>query len=286
MNSPSVQARNGVDIPLLGFGVYKLDRKEQLAQAVDEAIRTGYRHFDTARIYGNERDLGEAVRRSGLDRREFFLTSKIWNTDLGYVSAKKAFERTLKKLGTDYLDMYLIHFAAPGYPEAWRALEELYEEGKVRVIGTANFGQAQLERLMEGARVLPMLNQIETHPEYARQDIRSFMDAHGILHEAWAPLGQGNPELLRHPRLRKIAEQHGKTVAQIILRWHMQRGTVTIPKSANPRRIRENFDIFGFALNESDMRTIDALDRNRRYAIDPNGYIVNPLYNKAMRLFL
>lgn len=286
MNSPSVQARNGVEIPLLGFGVYKLNRKEHLEQAVDEAIRTGYRHFDTARIYKNEHRLGEAVRRSGIDRSEFFLTSKIWNTDLGYSSAKKAFERTLKQLGIDYLDMYLIHFAAPGYMDTWRALEKLYEEGKVRVIGTANFGKARLERLMDGARIPPMLNQIETHPEYAQKELHAFMDAHGILHQAWAPLGQGNPELLRHPQLLTIAARHGKTVAQIILRWHLQRGIITIPKSANPRRIRENFDIFRFTLEEKDMRTLYALDRNRRYAIDPDGYIVHPLYNKAMRWFL
>ncbi|MEK8133108.1 aldo/keto reductase [Paenibacillus filicis] len=286
VQTQAVQAVNGVKIPQLGFGVYKITKEAEFQTAISEAIRLGYRHFDTARIYGNEAALGREIRNSLIPREDFFITSKVWNTDHGYKATKKAFEQTCKKLNVDYLDMYLIHFASPHYIETWKAMEELYLEGKIKVIGVANFEIQHLEELMKHAKIPPMINQIETHPEFPQNELHDYLKEHRILHEAWGPLGQGNKALLEHPELKGIAEHHHKTVAQVILRWHLERGIILIPKSSNPKRIKENSEIFDFELTGDDMEKISQLNTGRRYSIHPTGYIIHPIYNKLMKIFM
>ncbi|KOP81351.1 glyoxal reductase [Bacillus sp. FJAT-21945] len=281
-----VEAVNGVKIPQLGFGVYKIKKKEEFETAINEAIRIGFRHFDTAKIYGNEKALGTAIEKSQIPRDQFFITSKVWNTDHGYEATKKAFEQTCKKLNVKYLDMYLIHFASPHYLETWKAMEELYMEGRIKVIGVANFEIKHLEKLMKQSRIPPMINQVETHPEFPQNELHDYHKNHHILHEAWGPLGQGNKALLEHPVLKIIAHEHQKTVAQVILRWHLQRGIIIIPKSSNLKRIKENSEIFDFTLTREEMEKINQLNTGRRYSINPTGYIVNPFYNGLMKIFI
>ncbi|MDD7795400.1 aldo/keto reductase [Clostridium sp. 'White wine YQ'] len=281
-----IEAVNGVKIPQVGFGVYKLTKREDFETAVGEAIRIGYRHFDTAKIYGNEKDLGIEIQKSKIPREEFFIASKVWNTELGYKATKKAFEKTCKNLNIEYIDMYLIHFAAPGYIEAWRAMEELYLEGKIKVIGVANFEIQHLEELMKHSKVKPMINQIETHPEFQQDELHNYLTNHKILHEAWASLGQGNRDLLKNTVLNEIARNHKRTVAQVILRWHIQRGIIIIPKSSNPKRIKENIQLFDFELSSEEMERISQLNTGKRYSHSPTGYMVNPLYNKLMKMFI
>ncbi|MBA9084347.1 Glyoxal reductase [compost metagenome] len=281
-----IEAVNGVKIPQLGFGVYKIKKGEEFERAIREAIRVGYRHFDTAKIYGNEEALGRELQKSGNPREQFFITSKVWTTDLGYEATKKAFEQTCKKLNVTYLDMYLIHFAGPRYLEAWKALEELYLGGKIKVIGVANFEIQHLENVMKHSKIPPMINQIETHPEFPQNELHEYLARHRILHEAWGPLGQGNKALLERPELTEIALHHEKSAAQIILRWHLQRGIIVIPKSSNPQRIKENSEIFDFELTEKEMEKIDRLNTGKRYSVNPTGYMVNPLYTKMMKLFI
>ncbi|SEB99217.1 aldo/keto reductase [Paenibacillus sp. GP183] len=281
-----IEASNGVKIPQLGLGVFKLTKKEQFETAIREAIRIGYRHFDTAKIYGNEKILGIEIQKSQIPREEFFITSKVWNTDHGYEAAKRAFEQTCKKLNVEYLDMYLIHFASPYYLETWQAMEELYMEGKIKVIGVANFEIQHLEDLMKHSKIPPMINQIETHPEFPQNDLHDYLIKHQILHEAWGPLGQGNKALLENPELKKIAHHHHKTVAQVILRWHLQRGIIIIPKSSNPKRIKENSQLFDFELTSEDMEKINQLNTGKRYSISPTGFIINPFLNKLMKIFI
>ena len=281
-----IKAANGVKIPQVGFGVYKLIKEEDFENAVGEAIRNGYRHFDTAKIYGNEKKLGMEIQKSKIPREEFFITSKVWNTDLGYEATKKAFKRTCENLNVEYIDMYLIHFAAPCYLEAWRAMEDLYSEGKIKVIGVANFEIQHLEELMKHSKIAPMVNQIETHPEFPQNDLHDYLIKHKILHAAWAPLGQGNKDLLKNKVLEEIANDHKKTVAQVILRWHTQRGIIIIPKSSNPKRIKENIQLFDFELSSEEMEKVNQLNTGKRYSHNPSGYMVNPLYNKLMKIFL
>jgi len=284
--SKEIKTFNGIEIPQIGFGVYKLNEKEVLETAVGEAIRVGYRHFDTAKIYGNEKALGIEIQKSGIPREEFFITSKVWNTDLGHNATKKAFEETCRNLNVEYLDMYLIHFAAPHYIEAWKAIVELYLEGKIKVIGVANFEIKHLEKLKKYSKITPMINQIETHPEFPQDELHNYLIKHGILHEAWAPLGQGNKELLKNEVLNKIAQRYNKTIAQVILRWHLQRGIIIIPKSSNPKRIKENIELFDFELSLEEMEEIRTLNTGRRYSHSPTGYMINPLYNALMKVFI
>lgn len=281
-----IKAANGVKIPQVGFGVYKLIKEEDFENAVGEAIRNGYRHFDTAKIYGNEKKLGMEIQKSKIPREEFFITSKVWNTDLGYEATKKAFKKTCENLNVEYIDMYLIHFAAPCYLEAWRAMEDLYSEGKIKVIGVANFEIHHLEELMKHSKIAPMVNQIETHPEFPQNDLHDYLIKHKILHAAWAPLGQGNKDLLKNKVLEEIASYHKKTVAQVILRWHTQRGIIIIPKSSNPKRIKENIQVFDFELSSEEMGKVNQLNTGKRYSHNPSGYMVNPLYNKLMKIFI
>ncbi len=284
--SKEIKTINDIKIPQIGFGVYKLNEKKVLETAVGEAIRVGYRHFDTAKIYGNEKALGIEIQKSGIPREEFFITSKVWNTDLGYNATKKAFEETCRNLNVEYLDMYLIHFAAPHYIEAWKAIEELYLEGKIKVIGVANFEIKHLEKLKKYSKITPMINQIETHPEFPQDELHNYLIENEILHEAWAPLGQGNKELLKNEVLNKIAQRYNKTIAQVILRWHLQRGIIIIPKSSNPKRIKENIELFDFELSVEEMEEIRTLNTGRRYSHSPTGYMINPIYNALMKIFI
>ncbi|GGG69704.1 aldo/keto reductase [Paenibacillus radicis (ex Gao et al. 2016)] len=283
---PYFEIVNGVKIPRVGFGVYKIKQDQNFDKTIIEAIQAGYRHFDTARIYGNEEALGNVIRNSGIAREEFFLTSKVWTTDLGYEETLRAFEKSCRKLNTSYLDMYLIHFAGPRFIESWKAIEKLYTEGKIKVIGTANFEIEHFEQLKKQTKIMPMINQIETHPGFQQQKLREYMSQHQILHEAWGPLGQGNKSLLENETLQKIANRHQKTVGQIILRWHLHRDTIVIPKSSNPRRIKENIDVFVFSLSEEEMGQIAALDSGKRYAVNPKGFQINPIYVGLTKLFL
>lgn len=266
----SLTMANGVKIPQLGLGVFLVKEEEELKTAVKAAIYDGYRHLDTAMIYTNEEFVGKAVKETEIPREELFITSKVWNYDHGYEETKAAFAASLERLGTDYLDLYLIHWPSDNYIETWKAMEELYEAGKIKAIGVSNFQIHHLEDLLAHAKIKPMINQIETHPEFPQNELHDFMKKEGILHEAWGPLGQGKHDLLSNPVLVKLAETYNKTPAQIVLRWHVERGIVVIPKSVTPHRIKENSQIFDFSLTPEDMEKIATLNTGTRYATSPD----------------
>lgn len=266
---------NGVKMPWLGLGVFQVEEGPELENAVKTAIVHGYRSIDTAAIYGNEEGVGNGIRQgieaAGITREDLFVTSKVWNADLGYDSTIAAYELSLKKLGLEYLDLYLIHWPVKGkYKEAWRALETLYKEGRVKAIGVSNFLEHQLKDLLEEAEITPMVNQMEYHPRLTQKDLQAFCKAHGIQYEAWSPLMQG--QLLDNPELQAIAAKYGKSIAQIILRWDLQNGVVTIPKSTKEHRIVENASVFDFELTAEDMGAIDALDQGLRVGPDPDNF--------------
>lgn len=266
----SITLYNGVEIPKLGLGVFLMKDEEELVEAVKAAVEVGYRHFDTAKIYGNEEYLARGLKESGISREEIFLTSKVWNYDLGYEQTKIAFQETLDRLDTDYLDLYLIHWAAPKYAESWKALIELYEEGRVRAIGVSNFQIHHLEDLKNQELMQPMINQIETHPEFPQNELHEYMKENGIIHEAWGPLGQGKTDLFQQPVILGLADKYGKTPAQIILRWHLERGEVIIPKSVRASRIQENSEVFDFSLTSNEMELMETLNTGTRYGSDPD----------------
>lgn len=266
----SITLYNGVEIPKLGLGVFLMKDEEELVEAVKAAVEVGYRHFDTAKIYGNEEYLAKGLKESGISREEIFLTSKVWNYDLGYEQTKIAFQETLDRLDTDYLDLYLIHWAAPKYAESWKALIELYEEGRVRAIGVSNFQIHHLEDLKNQELMQPMINQIETHPEFPQNELHEYMKENGIVHEAWGPLGQGKTDLFQQPVILGLADKYGKTPAQIILRWHLERGEVIIPKSVRASRIQENSEVFDFSLTSNEMELMATLNTGTRYGSDPD----------------
>lgn len=266
----SITLYNGVEIPKLGLGVFLMKDEEELVEAVKAAVEVGYRHFDTAKIYGNEEYLAKGLKESGISREEIFLTSKVWNYDLGYEQTKIAFQETLDRLDTDYLDLYLIHWAAPKYAESWKALIELYEEGRVRAIGVSNFQIHHLEDLKNQELMQPMINQIETHPEFPQNELHEYMKENGIVHEAWGPLGQGKTDLFQQPVILGLADKYGKTPAQIILRWHLERGEVIIPKSVRASRIQENSEVFDFSLTSNEMELMETLNTGTRYGSDPD----------------
>ncbi|QAA21508.1 aldo/keto reductase [Sporolactobacillus terrae] len=275
MTQTTVTLNNDVEMPLEGLGVFRVEDQAVAAQSVQAAIRAGYRLIDTAAIYQNEQGVGEGIKaackETGLKREDLFITSKVWNADQGYASTLKAYQDSLDRLGLDYLDLYLIHWPVEGrYKETWRAMEHLYKEGKVRAIGVSNFQIHHLEDLLDGAEVVPVVNQVERHPRLTQQPLKDFSEAHGIRLEAWAPLMVG--ELLQDKTIGAIAEKYGKSAAQVILRWHIQGGVIAIPKSVNEDRIKENFAIFDFELTEADMAAINALNQDHRTGADPDNF--------------
>lgn len=263
-----ITLQNGVEIPALGFGTFKVEEGSEVINSVKEALRLGYRHIDTAAVYGNEQGVGRAIKESGINRKELFITSKVWNSDQGYDSTLIAFEETMKRLDTDYLDLYLIHWPKPLNKETWRAMEKLYDEGRVKAIGVSNFKVHHLQDLMDSGTITPMVNQIELHPRFTQKEVREFCNKYNIVVEAWAPLMQG--KVFSIELLQALAEKYNKTISQIVLRWDLQMGLVTIPKSITPERIKENMDIFDFELSEEDMEGITELDREERIGPDPD----------------
>ncbi|MBX4167693.1 aldo/keto reductase [Rhodococcus pyridinivorans] len=269
---PTVTLNNGVEIPQLGFGVFQIPEDETTA-AVSAALETGYRHIDTAAIYGNEAGVGRALADSGLSRDELFITTKVWNSDQGYDATLRAFDTSLAALGLDRLDLYLIHWPTPArdrYADTWCALERLVEEGRLRAAGVSNFQPAHLQRLLDGSSLVPTINQIELHPGLQQSELRAFHAEHGIATEAWSPLAQG--AVLNDEAITSIAERTGKSPAQVVLRWHLQLGNVVIPKSVTPSRIRENFEVFDFELTDEDMSTIAGADRDLRTGPHPDEF--------------
>ncbi|MFJ9927851.1 aldo/keto reductase [Streptomyces misionensis] len=267
---PTVTLDNGVEIPQLGFGVFQVP-DEQTTAAVTSALEAGYRSIDTAAIYGNETGVGRALAAAALPREELFVTTKVWNADQGYDATLRAFDTSLAKLGLDYVDLYLIHWPTPArdlYRDSWRALERLAAEGRIRAAGVSNFQPGHLERLLDGATLTPAVNQIELHPGLQQAALRAFHAEHKIATEAWSPLAQG--AVLDDPAITDIAARHGKSPAQVVIRWHLQLGNVVIPKSVTPARIRENLDVFDFALTEQEMTAIAALDRDLRTGPHPD----------------
>lgn len=266
---PVVTLNNGVDIPALGFGVWQMENLEECEKAVVKAIQTGYRMIDTAAIYQNETAVGKAVKNGGVDRDDLFVTSKVWVQDHGYEKTKAAFRRTLDRLQMDYLDMYLIHWPYGDFLGTWKALEDLYKEGKIKAIGVCNFTIEKLEELKANSAILPVINQIELHPVFQQKELQKYDRENNIITQPWSPLGNGNADLLNNADLKAIAEKYHKTVAQIILRWHLQESFVVIPKSVTPSRIEENFNVFDFKLTEDEMNTVRALDTGKRLFFDP-----------------
>jgi 2,5-diketo-D-gluconate reductase A len=269
MTVPTLTLNNGVAMPQLGFGVFQVPDDETSA-AVTAALDAGYRSIDTAAIYGNERGVGRAIADSGIARDELFLTSKVWNADQGYDATLRAYDASLALLGTDYLDLYLIHWPTPRnelFVDTWRALEKLYAEGRVRAIGVSNFEPDHLRQVIEAGSIVPAVNQVELHPAFQNREVAAADAAYGIVTEAWSPLAQG--AVLGEAAVTTIAARHGKTPAQVILRWHLQQGRVVIPKSVTPARIVENIDVFDFALTDDEMAAIDALESAGRTGPHP-----------------
>lgn len=255
-----VTLNNGVKMPALGFGVFQIAEPEVCEQAVYDALMSGYRLIDTAAVYGNEEAVGRAVRRSGIPREELFITTKLWVQDAGYEKTKKAFEVSLSNLQLDYLDLYLIHRPFGDYYGAWRAMEELYEAGKIRAIGLSNFGSDRLVDLVMNNKVVPAVNQVECHPFFQQKAAFEFMKEYQIQPEAWAPFAEGQKNLFSNEVLSGIGAKYGKSAAQVVLRWNYQRGVVTIPKSVHKERMEQNISIFDFALTEEEMERIGTLD--------------------------
>ncbi|QNK50473.1 aldo/keto reductase [Brevibacterium sp. PAMC23299] len=265
----TITLHNGVKMPQLGFGVFKVKNGNETVESVKKAVEVGYRAIDTAAIYENEEGVGQAIRECGVPREELFITSKVWNTEQGYDTTLKAFEDSLNRLGLEYLDLYLIHW--PGkdkYLETWRALEKLYKDGKVKSIGVSNFHIHHLENLLANSEVKPVVNQIELHPLLTQAEIRDYCAKHEIKVESWSPLGRGN--LLEEPTINHIAKKHGKSPAQVLIRWHLQHDLVVIPKSITPSRIKENAQVFDFSLSLNEMNQIDALNKNERFGSNPD----------------
>lgn len=266
---PTVTLNNGIEMPQLGYGVFQVPDAETTA-AVAAALDAGYRSIDTAAVYGNEAGVGRALSQSGIDRSDLFVTSKVWITDHGYDAALRAYDESLERLGLDHLDLYLIHWPTPAlgtYAETWRALEKLYADGRVRAIGVSNFEPEHLERLASENGVVPAVNQVELHPALQNRAVAAANAQRGIVTEAWSPLAQG--AVLGDASVVDIAGRHGKTPAQVVLRWHLQQGRVVIPKSVTPARIAQNLDVFDFVLDAEELATIDGLERDGRTGPHP-----------------
>ena len=270
---PDIKLNNGVTIPQLGFGVFQV-KPEQTVEAVTRALEAGYRHIDTAAMYGNEAEVGQAVKSSGIDPSEVFVTSKLNNNAHQPDAALRAFEETYAKIGKDQLDLYLVHWPLPtigiDYVDTWKAMEEILASGRVRAIGVSNFQTAHLDRLAAECDTVPAINQIEIHPYLTQDTLRRYDADHGIATEAWSPIAKGN--VLDDPAITRIADARGRTAAQVVLRWHIQRGDIVFPKSVTPARIAENFAIFDFELSGEEMDAISALNRDERTGPDPDTF--------------
>ncbi|OBQ54118.1 aldo/keto reductase [Tamlana sp. s12] len=263
--------RNGVKMPYLGLGVYLSKDGQEVTNAVHWALEAGYRHIDTAAIYRNEKGVGEGIKTSNVSRKDIFVVNKVWNSDQGYEKTLKAFDKSLKQLQLDYIDLYLVHWPVTGqYKDTWRALEELYRQKKVRAIGVSNFLKHQLEDLMESATIIPMVNQMEFHPYLVQQELIDFCQQHQIQYEAWSPLMQG--KVFDLPELQLLANKYNKCIAQIVLRYNLQKGIACIPKSSKRKRIISNADIFDFELSEADTTYLDDMDRNHRFGPNPDNF--------------
>lgn len=259
---------NGVKMPKVGFGVFQVEDQKVCEQAVLDAIEVGYRHIDTAATYLNEEAVGRAIAASGVKREELFIVTKLWVQDHGYDNTKKAFEKSLKKLGLDYLDLYLIHKPYGDYYGAWRAMEDLYKEGLIKAIGVTSFPSERLQDLFLHNEIKPMVNQIETNVWFQRKEEEEFLKKEGIAHEAWAPFAEGKNDVFNNPVLKEIAERYGKSVGQVMLRWLLQRDVIVIPKSVKKERMQQNMDVFGFELSAEDMTAIAALDTGKSTILD------------------
>ncbi len=257
-----VTLSNGVKMPQLGYGVYQVT-KDECERCVSDALKVGYRHIDTAQSYFNEEEVGNAIKKSGIPREELFITTKVWIEHYGYEECRKSVIESMRKLQLDYIDLVLLHQPFADYYGAWRTLEEMYAEGKLRAIGVSNFNPDRLVDICSFSRIKPMVNQVETHPHNQQKAAHEWMNKYGVVHEAWAPFGEGRGGLFTDPVLEKIAAKYGKTTAQVMLRWHIQRGIVVIPKSTHIERMKENFDVFGFTLSDEDMQAIAALDKEQ-----------------------
>jgi 2,5-diketo-D-gluconate reductase A len=270
-NVPHVRLNNGIDMPQLGFGVFQVPQQETY-DAVTAALDAGYRSIDTAAAYGNEEGVGKAI--AGVPRDELFITTKLWNSHQGYDEALRAFDQSMRLLGLDYLDLYLIHWPTPKrdkYTDTWKAFNKLAGEGRIRAAGVSNFQPAHLERIIDEVGLVPAVNQVELHPYLQQDELRAVHQKLGIVTEAWSPLGQGG-DVLKEKTVEAIAAKHSRTPAQVILRWHLQLGNVVIPKSVTPSRIAENIDVFGFQLDESDLTELSTLDRGERLGPDPDRF--------------
>lgn len=271
---PTIKLNNGITMPRIGLGTWLTKNGAEVERAVAAALECGYRLIDTAKYYDNEESIGHAIKASGIKREDIFITTKLWNADQGYESTLKAFDESLERLDVDYIDLYLIHWPMPRvgkYIETWKALEKLYTDKKVRAIGVSNFTIETLQKLIANAKIMPVINQIELHPKFAQQEMREFCRKYNIQVESYSPLMHGG-DILSDNVIQRIADKHHKTIAQVVLRWHIQNGLIVIPKSVNLDRIRENIDIFDFKLDDSDMRVIDAMDAGVRNNPDPDKF--------------
>lgn len=269
---PNVTLNDGITMPQIGLGVWKAENGDETVNAVRSALETGYRLIDTAAVYRNEESVGQAIKEASVQRKDIFLTTKLWNSDQGSTNVRPALETSLTKLGLDYVDLYLIHWPTPErqlFLESWHELEKLKAEGLIRSIGVSNFRIEDLEVLKSESSTIPSVNQIELHPLFQQRELREYANATGIAIESWSPIGGSKGSLLDDERLAEIGQSHGKTVAQVIIRWHIQSGLIVIPKSVHTERIKENFDVFDFELSNSDMEEINAMDAGMRGGPDP-----------------
>ncbi|KFI93340.1 2,5-didehydrogluconate reductase [Bifidobacterium saguini DSM 23967] len=268
----TITLNNGTVIPQVGLGVFQTPDGETTINAVQTALENGYRHIDTAMIYRNEASVGEGIRRAGLPREDFFVTTKLWNDDIRAHRGLDAFQESLDRLGLDYVDLYLIHWPADGWQQAWDDLQEIYQSGRAKAIGVSNFQQHHIEELLKNSDVVPAVDQIESSPQFTNQELIDFLAGKGIHTEAWSPLGGTGGNLLAEPVLAEIGAKYDKSAAQVVIRWHIQRGIVVLPKSTHTERIKQNFDVFDFNLAPEDMAAVTALNTGKRNGADPDNF--------------